>query len=90
MPLKALNLGIGRGRVESVLWRAENLVILPSLKNVVVLRGANNLSTDFPMDIADCAVNIGSCLREKSSSINTFICGLIPRDESWPVSIGSN
>ena len=37
------------------------------------------------MDIADCIVKIGSCLREKSSSVNIFICGLIPRDESWSV-----
>ena len=45
----------------------------------------NNLFTDSPMDIADCIVNICSCLREKSSSINDFICGLIPRDESRSV-----
>ena len=37
------------------------------------------------MDITDCIVNIGSCLREKSSSINVFISGLIPIDESWSV-----
>ena len=35
--------------------------------------------------IADCIVNIGSCLREKSSNIKVFVCVLIPRDESWSV-----
>ena len=82
IPLKALDLGILGDRVENVLLRARNLLIPPSLKNVVVLCGTNNFFTDSPMDIADCIVNIGSCLREKSSSINVFICGLIPRDES--------
>ena len=35
-PLKALNFGIGEDRVENVLWRTKNLLISPSLKNVVV------------------------------------------------------
>ena len=54
---------------------------------MVLLCGANNtlLYTDSPTDIADCIVNIGSCLREISSNINVFICGLIPRDEGWSV-----
>ena len=43
------------------------------------------LFTDSPLDIADCIVNIGSCLREKSCSVNVFISRLIPRDESWSV-----
>ena len=85
IPLKALNFGIGRDRVENVLWRTEHLLIPPSLNNVVVLCGTNNLFTDSPMDIADCVVNIGSCLREKSSSMNVFLCGLIPRDERCSV-----
>ena len=55
--------------------------------NVVLLCGGNNilLYTDSPTDIADCIVNIGSCLREISSNINAFIRGLIPRDKGWSV-----
>ena len=82
-PLKALNFGIGRDCVENVLWQTKNLLIPLSLKNVVTLCGTKNLFTDSPLDIADCIVNIGSCLCEKSSSVNVFICGLISRDESW-------
>ena len=52
---------------------------------MVVLCGTNNLFTDSLLDVADCIVKIGSCLSEKSSSVNIFICGLIPRDESWSV-----
>ena len=35
--------------------------------------------------IANCIVNISSCLRRKSSNINVFIWGFIPRDEGWSV-----
>ena len=83
-PIEGINFGTGGDRVENVLWRTKNPLKPPSLKNVVVLCGTHNLFTDFPLDIADCIVNIGSCLHEKSSSVNVFICGLIPRDESGP------
>ena len=84
-PLKELDLRIGGDRAKNVLLRAKTLLIPPSLKNVVVLCGTNNLFTDSPMDIADCIANIFSCLREKSSSINIFVCGLIARDKNWSV-----
>ena len=83
--LNALSLGIGGDRAKNVLWRAKNSVIPSSLRNEVVLCGTNNLFTDSPMDIGDYIANIGSYWREKSSSINAFICGLIPRDKSWSV-----
>ena len=66
-------------------FQAMNLPIPSSLKKVFILCGTNNIFTDFPMDIVGCIVNIGCCLREKSSNMNVFICGLIPRDKSWPV-----
>ena len=52
---------------------------------MVLLCAASNilLYTDSPTDIADCIVNIGSCLRKISSNVNLFIFGLIPRDEGW-------
>ena len=51
MPLKVLNIGIGADLVENVLRRAKNLVISPTLKNVFVFCGTNNLFTDSPMDL---------------------------------------
>ena len=69
--------------MENVLWQTKNLLKPPLLNNVVVLCGTNNLFTDTLLDIADCIVNIGSCLCEKFSSVNVFICRLIPRDDSW-------
>ena len=62
-----------------------NLSISPSLKNLVKLYGTNNLFTDSLTNRANCIVNIGSCLLEKSSNTNVFICGLIPRNESWSI-----
>ena len=38
---------------------------------------------DSPTDVADCIVNIGSCLHEEANNIKVFICGLTPRDDSW-------
>ena len=88
-PLKTLNFEIGGDRVKNVIWWTKNPLIPPSLKNVVLLCGTVVkrllLFTDSPLDIADCIVNIGSCLREKSCSVNVFISRLIPRDESWSV-----
>ena len=70
--------------MENVLWRAMNLLILQSLK-YVVLCGTNNLFTDSTMDIADCIVNIGSCLHEKSSNIKISICGIVSLGISSPI-----
>ena len=84
-PLKVLNSRIGVERAENLLWRAMNLSISPSLKNLVKLCGTNNLFTDSLTNRANCIVNIGSCLLEKSSNTNVFISGLIPRNESWSI-----
>ena len=45
-PLKTLNFGIGGDRVQNVLWRAQNLPVISSLKNVAILCGTNNLFRD--------------------------------------------
>ena len=82
---KTLHFGTGGHQMENVLWQSKNLLIPPSLKNVVVLCGTNNLLTDSPLDIADCIDKIVFCFHEKSSGVKVFICGLIPRDESWSV-----
>ena len=83
--INALNLGIGGDRVENVLWKAINLPLPSSVKNVVILCGTNNVSIDTPRDIADCIISLGSILQKKSSGINVSIYGLIPRDEGWSV-----
>ena len=47
-PINALNLGIGGDCVENVPWRAIDLPLPSSLKNVVILWGTNNIPIDTP------------------------------------------
>ena len=83
-----LNLGIRGDRVENVLWRTINLPVPPSVKNVVILCGTNNIPIDTPRDIADCIISICSIFQKKSSGIDVNVCGLIPRGEFWSVKRG--
>ena len=82
-PLKILNCGIGGDRVQNVLWRAQNLPVISSLKNVVILCGTNNLFQDSPEDIADGVIEIAETFQSKYNSINIAIGGILPRDASW-------
>ena len=52
-PLKILNCGIGGNRVENDLWQSQNLPVISSLKNVVILCETNNLFQDSPDYVAD-------------------------------------
>ena len=47
-PLKTLSCGIGGDRVQNVLWWAQNLPAISSLKNVVILCGTIILFQDSP------------------------------------------
>ena len=82
--LKSLNSGIGEDRLEFIAL-ASHESTPKLLKNAVIFCGTDNIFKDFCMDIADCIVNIDSCLRDESSNINVFIYKLISRYESWSV-----
>ena len=93
-PIKVLNLGIGIDHVENALWRAIDLPLPSSVKNVVILCRTNNIPTDIPCDIADCIISLGSIFQKRSRGIDVSVCGLIPCDvsvcglipcESWSV-----
>ena len=75
-----INLSISGDRVENVLWRAREISFIPSLKNVVILCGTNNISKDPPYDIAQGLIAIGSAFKNQPSNPNIFICGILPRD----------
>ena len=75
-----INLGISGDRVENVLWRAREIPFIPSLKNVVILCGTNNINKDSPYDIAQGLIAIGSAFKNQPSNPNIFICGILPRD----------
>ena len=84
-PSKALNCGVGGDKIQHVLWRALNLPAFSNLKNVVVLCGTNSLLMDSPKDVADGILEIGRSFKTNYSCINVIICGILPRDNSWPV-----
>ena len=81
-PLKTLNCCIGGDRVQNVLWQAQNLPVISSLKNVVILCGTNNLFQDSSEDIADCIIEIAQTFQSKYNSINIAIGVKLPRDAS--------
>ena len=78
-----INLGISEDRLKNVLWRTRYILFFPSLKNVVILYGTNNINKDSPYDIAQGLIVIGSVFNNQSSNPNIFICGLLPQDESF-------
>ena len=84
-PLNSINFGISGDRVENVLWRSIHLPLPPSLSKVVILCGSNNLSGSTSYDICDGLIDIGLSFRKKKSSLDIFICALLPRDEKWSV-----
>ena len=62
--LNPSNLGIGGDPVKNAIWRAINLPLFSSVKNIVILHGTNNISIDTPRDITDCIMSIGSFFGE--------------------------
>ena len=80
--LKTLNCGIGGDRFQNVLWRVQNLPVISSLKNLVILCGTNNLFQDSPEDIADGVIEIAETFQSKYNSVNIAIGGILPRDAS--------
>ena len=70
MWLNAKNLGIGRDRVENMLWQTISLSLPSSVQIIVVQCGTNKISTDSP--------------QRKSNTVN-IICGFMPCDECWSV-----
>ena len=63
-------------RVQNVLWQAQNLPVVSSLKNVVILCGTNNLLQDSPEDIPDGIVEIAQTFQSSYNSINTATGGI--------------
>ena len=85
-PLKTLNFGLGRDRVQNVLRWAQNLCVISSRKNVVILYGINYLFQESPEQIADSIIEIAETFQSSYNSINNPIGGILPSDASWSVS----
>ena len=83
-PLKTLNCGIIGDRIQNILWQAQILPVISSLKNIV-LCGTNSLFQDSPEDIADGIVEIAQSFQSSYNSINIPIGGILPRDASCSI-----
>ena len=62
------------------LWHTREIPFIPSLKNVVILCGTNNINKDSPYDIAQGLIDISSAFKNQPSNPNIFIYGILPRD----------
>ena len=82
---RLINLGVGGDRVENVLWRARDILFFPSLKNVIIFCGTNNVNKDSPYDIFHGLIIISPVLENQSGNSNIFICGILPLDESFSI-----
>ena len=82
---KFINLGISGNRAENILSRARDILLPPSLKNVAVLCGTNNIDNDPTHDIVEGLIAISSVFKNNSSNSNIFICGIFPRNKSFSI-----
>ena len=87
-PLKTLNFGLGRDRVQNVLRWAQNLRVISSRKNVVILYGINYLFRESPEQVADSIIEIAETFQSSYNSINNPIGGILPSDASWSINQG--
>ena len=84
-PLNAINCGIGGDKVQNVLWRCNNLPSSPSIQNVVIMCGTNNINHDSVEDIVDGIIDVVLSFKNKFHHCDIFVCGIIPRDENWSI-----
>lgn len=75
-----LNLGVGRDRVQNVLWRLEaDDLSRVDPREVYVLAGTNNLSVDKPCAIVAGLAKVLQTVRRLWPAAQTSLIGLLPR-----------
>ena len=80
-----LNCGISGDSTQHVLWRAKNLTLPSTIKNIFILCGSNNVNKDSPIEIVNGIVSIGLSFIEQYKNIQVFLSGIIPRDSAVSV-----
>ena len=83
MQYKTVNLGIGRDRIENVLWRINDIVLPKSIRSVVIHWGTNNIDTSSSDEISVGVVTITRSISHRYPNIEIIVSGLLPRDISW-------
>ena len=69
-----------RGKVENLLWRAENLEFPPAIRQIVILCGTNNIESNTANDIANGLLCSALTVKKRNNVTNVCITGLLPRD----------
>ena len=82
---KTSNCGIGGARVQNVLWWAQNLPVITSLKKFVILCRTNNVFQDSSEDITDGIIEIAQTFQSNHNLINIAIGGILGHDASWSI-----
>ena len=67
-------------KVENLPWRAENLEIPPTIRQVVIHCGTNNIEASTLNDIGNCLLSFALTIKKKNSVINIYITGLLSRN----------
>ena len=80
---KTVNLGIGRDRIENVLWRINDIVLPKSIRSVVIHCGTNNIDTSSSDEISVGVVTIARSIFHRYPNIEIIVSGLLPRDIHW-------
>ena len=77
------NCGIGGDKFQNILWRAHNLPVVKSVRNVAILCGKSNLHLDASEDVDDGIIEIRSNCKRLYT--NVFICKVLPHDCYWSI-----
>ena len=80
---KTANLGISGNRIESVLWRINDIVLPKSARSVVIHCGTNNIDTCSSDEISMGVVTIARSIFHRYPNIEIIVSGLLPRDIHW-------
>ena len=76
-----INCGIGGGKIQNVLWRAEYIPLPQSLEHVLINCGTDNLDINDSKKIADGLFCIALVLKKRVNHLKIVINEILPRDE---------
>ena len=73
-----LNCGIQGDKVENLLWQAEKLEFLPTIRQIVIHCGTSNIEENTPNNIANGLLCSALINKKRNSVTNVYIISLLP------------
>ena len=80
MQFDTLSCGIWGGKVKNLPWWTENLEFPPTIRQVVIHCGTNNIEANMSNDIANDLLCSVLTIKKRNSITNVCITGLLSRD----------